>query len=420
MIKGILNVFPSLSALGSVVLMGITGILLLQRMPELISGHEEPLSAARGPLPIRGMLWAAIFMMLSRLAVILLAWGMHRAIGEDAGILESFRGYWEHWDARHYVGIAEQGYVAEGNERLRLVFFPMLPLLMRLFSLFFKGDVFFAGTIISISAACLSAALLFAVANYWKDAQTARFSVACFILNPMSVFLGCVYTESLFICFSLLCVLLIEKGHLWFAALSGLLASFTRMPGVLLSGFFLIMCLSGISKAEGRLRRCVLCFTRMLIVFSGLFLYLAVNRFVTGNAFTYLTYQRENWYQQAGTFWASTANTAYYLVSTFGDDDWFWTWGFQYVSLFYGYLLLLFGQHKLPFSFAAFSFVYVAVVFAPTWLLSGARYLYGLFTLPLLMASVVRRQNLRSLWLVVSGILLVIFIYGYTIDIAVL
>ena len=417
---GILAFFPALSALGAIAIMGLAGIRLLKRLPDLLYGRENPLPSAQGPLPVKGMLWAAALMLLCRLALVVLAWGMHRAAGSGEGLPESFRGYWEHWDVRHYVGIAERGYVAEGDERLRLVFFPLLPLLMRLFAPLFGGDVFFSGTALSFAAACLSAALLYAVAFFWRDARTARFCAACYALNPMSLFLGCVYTEALFLCLSLLCVLLMMRGHPWFAALSGMLAAFTRMPGALLSGFFLIGGLSGIVKEEGRTRRCARSLVRMGIVFSGLFLYWAVNRAVTGSAFTYLIYQRENWYQQAGSFWASTANTAKYLISSYGEDDWFWTWGFQYLSMFFGYLLLAFGQEDLPFSFAAFSFVYVAVVFSPTWLLSGARYLYGLFSLPLLVASVMKRRDVRGAWLVFSGILLVFFVYGYTIEIAVL
>ena len=416
----LLDVFPGLSASVSLVLMGIAGIRLLVRMPALLAGQEDPLPRSQEPLPVKGMLWAATAMLLMRLAIILLAWGMHWAQGEGAGLLESFRGYWEHWDVRHYVGIAENGYVTEGNDRLRLVFFPLYPVLMRLLSPAFGGDVFYAGTALSIVVACISSAMLYALAFFWRGARAAGFSVACFLVNPMSVFLGCVYTESLFLCLCLLCALLLTRSHPWGASLAGMAAAFTRMPGALLAGLFLIEGLYGILRERRRLRRLVVCVARMLVVFSGLFLYFAVNRALTGSAFTYLTYQRENWFQQAGTFWDSAANTAHYLVTTYGDSDWLWTWGFQLIAMFYGFFLLAFRQGRLPFSLAAFSFVYVMVVFSPTWLLSGARYLYGLFALPLLQSCCGERRGARVCRLLLSGILLICFVYGYTIEIAVL
>ena len=80
--------------------------------------------------------------------------------------------------------------------------------------------------------------------------------------------------------------------------------------------------------------------------------------------------------------------------------------------------LLAFGQKKLPFDFAAYSFVYTAVVLAPTWLLSGPRYLYALAPLSLLQA---RAHRGRHAWaLTLSFALLMIWIFGYTLAVEVL
>ena len=84
------------------------------------------------------------------------------------------------------------------------------------------------------------------------------------------------------------------------------------------------------------------------------------------------------------------------------------------------YVLLAAKQKKLPFDLAAYSFVYVAVVLAPTWLLSGARYLYALATLPLLQAKTFESRTAHTVGLSVCAALLVVFTWGYTIAIAVL
>lgn len=109
----------------------------------------------------------------------------------------------------------------------------------------------------------------------------------------------------------------------------------------------------------------------------------------------------------------------YYILSTFGEDDWLFTWVFQGLAMAYLYGLLAFEQKKLPFDLAAYSFVYVAVVLSPTWLLSGARYLYALCALPLMQASVFRKKDAHVITLCISGALLVLFIFGYTIAILV-
>ena len=63
---------------------------------------------------------------------------------------------------------------------------------------------------------------------------------------------------------------------------------------------------------------------------------------------------------------------------------------------------------------------YVAVVLAPTWLLSGARYLYALCALPLLQARMFRRTGTHVLALSLSAVLLAVFVFGYTIAVEVL
>ena len=413
---------PAAGAAVSVVLMGICGAGLLVRFIRMMSGQApSALPDARGALPLRGMARAALAMLFTRAALIVLAYGMYRLIiGTGDSLLESFRPLWEHWDVRHYVAIAEEGYTATGDERLRLVFFPMLPLLMRLLSPLAGGSAFAAGTVISLAAAACAAALLYALACAWRGEETARRAVLYFTLNPMSVFMGCVYTEAPFLCLTLACAYLLCRGRPLAAALCGAASALTRMPGVIVSGLFLIVCLERLARGERPAGAIAACLGQMAIVFSGLVAYWALNAWVTGNPMMYLTYQRENWYQQPGTFWQSTANTVHYLLTTAGEEDWLWTWGFQLVAMACGYAMLAFGQKRLPFALAAYAFVYVAVVFAPTWLLSGARYLYGLICLPLLQATLPAGRGTHRALLGGSALLLVLFTYGYTIAVTVL
>ena len=158
----------------------------------------------------------------------------------------------------------------------------------------------------------------------------------------------------------------------------------------------------------------------MLLVFAGLLIYWAINWAVTGEALMYMTYQKENWFQEPGTFWGSTANTAYYAITDFGQDDWFFSWGAQLAAMFFVYALLALRENELPFDLAAYSFVYVAVVLSPTWLLSGPRYLYALSPLPLLLARLTESRRIHASLLVLSAVLLAVFTFGYTIAVDVL
>ena len=416
-----LRVLPPIGAACSIALMGFCGWCLLLRLWRVLRGEEKALPENGGALPLSGMAAAALAMLLSRLLLYALAYGFYRGlgIGEDS-FADSFKWLWYHWDVRHYTDIAMEGYTAVGNERLRLVFFPMLPALIRLVMPLAGGDPFFAGTAISLMCASCAAALLYALAFLWGGKTGAVRAVCCLMLNPMSVFLCCPYTEALFLMLTLASALMVCRGRNWAAALAGAASAFTRMPGVIIAGLMIIRLLEKAGQRRCAPKNIAACAGQVLLVFSGLFLYWGINWKVTGDPFTYLVYQRENWFQEPGTFFESTANTMHYLITTYKDSDWLWTWGFQLLCMFYGYALLAFRQKKLPFALAAYSFVYVAVVFAPTWLLSGARYLYGLITLPLLQASCIRSSRGAGAWYALNGALLALFVFGYTIAVEVL
>ena len=419
-----LDLLPALAAALSVLLMGVCGVRLLVRLTRVLRGQERVDALANdapaGMPPVRALLLAALAALLSRAAVDLLAWGMMRAMGIPGGFSASLDALWNHWDTRHYIGIAQEGYTSVGDERLRLVFFPLYPLLMRLLSPLTGGSVFLAGMLISRLCAMGCAALLYELAYRTYGAREARLAVAYFLLSPMSVFLNCCYTEALFLLLTLGAMVLLRRGHPWLAALCGMGSALTRMPGVIVAGLMLIALLAELPRRGPDVRRIAGCAGQMLLVFAGLLIYWAINWAVTGDPLMYMTYQKENWFQEPGTFWGSTANTAYYALTDFGQDDWFFSWGAQLAAMLAVYVLLALRADALPFDLAAYSFVYVAVVLSPTWLLSGPRYLYALAPLPLLLARMTESRRAHAVLLALSAVLLVVFTFGYTIAVDVL
>lgn len=417
---------PAAAGWVSIALMGVCGLRLLGRLTRVLRGQEDaftPANASGGQAdraPVRALLAAAGAALLSRALVYLLAYAMRRAMGNPGGFFETLPTLWVHWDTRHYTGIALEGYTAVGDERLRLVFFPLYPLLMRALSPLTGGNVFTSGVLISLACSAAASAQLCSLAYETYGARTAKLSVAYLLLSPLSVFLNCCYTEALFLCLTLSTMLLLRRGRPWLAALCGMAGALTRMPGVIIAGLFLIELLAGIPKGRFCARAVLRCAGQMLVVFSGLFIYWAINWIVTGDALMYMTYQRENWFQEPGTFWGSVSNTVYYLLGSLEEGDWFFSWGAQLAAMTFVFLLLAFRADALPFDWAAYSFVYVAVVLAPTWLLSGPRYLFALAPLPMLKAQLAEGGGTHAAALTLSAALLVLFTFGYTIAIEVL
>ena len=422
MLETVMDRLPDAAALLSLLLMGACGVGLCYRLTRVLRGQEpaDGLANEGAQASAREIALAMAAALLSRVLIYLIAYGMYRAMGGTDGFLASLRPLWVHWDTRHYIGIAQEGYTSVGDERLRLVFFPLYPLLMRLLSPLTGGDAFCAGLLVSLLCAAGSAGLLTMLCYPYGGRRTARLAVAYFLLSPLSVFLCCAYTESLFICLTLGAMVLLRRGHPWWAALCGMLSAFTRMPGVIVAGMFILAAIGRFGERRLRARDVLACIAQVLIVFGGLLAYWGINWLVTGDPMTYMTYQRENWYQMPGTFFDTTRTTMHYFLTTMGDGDWLYTWGFQLLCIFYVYALLALGHRRLPFDLAAYSFVYVAVVLAPTWLLSGPRYLYALAPLPLLQARAHKGPGVHTLALTLSAALLLVWIFGYTIAIEVL
>ena len=423
MSDSVLIILENLAAGISIALMGLCGAKLLMRFVRVLRGEEPAngLAVRKAGAPGRELAAAAGIALISRLLLYVLAYAMYRVlhVGSDS-FLESLAPLWTHWDTRHYIGIAQEWYTDVGDERLRLVFFPLYPLLMRFVSPLTGGDVFYAGLLISLLCGSAACALVYDLSYMHFGRRTAVRSAAYFLLSPLSGFLCCAYTEALFICLTLLSVCLLRRNHPWLAAACGFLSAFTRMPGVIIAGLLIIDFLGKIPNREASIRRGLACAAQVLLVFGGLFLYWFVNWQVTGDPLTYLTYQRENWFQQPGSFWGSTANTVHYFLTTVGESDWLYTWGFQLLCMMIMYALLAFGEHRLPFDLAAYSFVYVAVVLSPTWLLSAPRYLYALCALPLLLARQKFGRTGHALMLAGSAVMLYIWVFGYTLAIQVL
>ncbi len=415
-------VFQTGASILSLLLMGAAGVGLLVRMVRVLAGRED-VRGIEGPAAFadrRALALAFAAGIGSRLLLYLLAWGMLRMTGAGGGLFETIERLWNHWDTRHYVGIAQEGYTAVGDERLRLVFFPLYPLLMRAFSVLTGGDVFGGGLLVSLLCSGAASALVYDLGYIQGGGRTGALCVGYFLLSPMSVFLNCAYTEALFIALTLGAVCLLRRGRPWLAALCGAASALTRMPGVIIAGLLIIDLLGKIPQRRANARAVLDCVFQVLLVFSGLFLYWAINWAVTGDPFMYLVYQKENWFQAAGSFWETAATTMDYALTTVELDDWFFCWMTQLGAMFAMYGLLAFCHRRLPFDLAAYSFVYVAVVLSPTWLLSGPRYLYALCALPLLKAGVTRRGGVHAALLGASAALLALYTYGYTLARAVL
>lgn len=309
----------------------------------------------------------------------------------------SFRWLYYRSDVAHYMGIAKDWYVQEGDERLRLVFLPLYPMTIR--AVTWTGNYFdgalFAAQIFSLS-------LLPAAYELFRLDMDRPAAMACarvLFLLPGAAFLRIPMSESLFLFLTLLAVYFSRKKQFFLAALFTALSALTRSLGILLLGLLFIEMLISFLDAyrddkHAALRLIPRYLGFLLVGCGGTLIYLLINWKVTGSPFTFLTYQWENWNQQLSFFFNTAAYQSEYALMYLKSRDFTSLFSLSLPNLiccFGALLLLCLNRKQLRVSYLLWALLYYVASIGATWLLSGPRYLAMVF--PLAMAL---RQPIRS------------------------
>jgi hypothetical protein len=148
------------------------------------------------------------------------------AVTRDLGLLTDV---WARWDSVWFLRIAEEGYGSV--ERAAAAFYPGYPAAVGVVGRLFGGHYVTAGITVSLAAALGGFVLLYRLAEGRLGAEGARRAVLYLALFPMTFFLQAVYSEALFLLFTVAAFLAAERGRfLGAGALTGL-ALLTRPAG---------------------------------------------------------------------------------------------------------------------------------------------------------------------------------------------
>lgn len=155
---------------------------------------------------------------------------------------------WANFDGEHYIAIANHGY-----KPLEQAFFPVYPYLIKALSNLFIYDVsslqvytILAGFLISNISFLLALFFLWKLINLDFSESVAYTTIYVLVTFPTSFYFGAVYGESLFLLLSVASFYYARKNNFFIAGLSGMLASATRVFGILL---FPVLLLSTLKRS---------------------------------------------------------------------------------------------------------------------------------------------------------------------------
>ena len=321
---------------------------------------------------------------------------------------------WNWWDAPHYVYIAEHGYTSVGEGRYFIVFLPLYPFLIRLVASVL-GNYEAAALVISNVASLFAGVYLYKLARIDYSHNTALRSVFYFSIFPTSYFLIAGYTESLFLLLAIGCFYYARKAKWLNAGVLGMLASATRITGLVLLPSLLYEYFSQCSKRGSRRVRD---FFSIALVSVGFLSYLIVNQVVFGDACAFLAVQHEHWYKHLappweglvgaiwGIFWRETADKA--LIG-----------GAELVFGLVGLFCIVYAfVIKLRPSYTVYMLLTWLTVASTSYWLSMPRYLLSMFPLFIMFAIIADKREewfyvLTSAFLLFFSFFLVLFTQGY-------
>lgn len=205
---------------------------------------------------------------------------------------------WRGWDSIHYLSLAEKGYVATGEQRFSLAFFPLYPWCVRAVALVVQNYLA-AALIVSGFASIAGALLLKELARFDESEEVANNAVWFLLIFPTSYFLHIAYTEGLFFALSLGCFLAARKQSWLLAGALGAAACLTRVTGLILGPAIAMEAFLQYRAA----RRIDYRWLWMGLIPLGFVGYLALNYHVTGDPFAFSAIQREHWFKTFASPW---------------------------------------------------------------------------------------------------------------------
>lgn len=200
-----------------------------------------------------------------------------------AGTGQSWLDIWGVWDARWYLTIAENWYVAEeaAGGYVSYAFFPLYPLLIK----WGPGLVFgnFAGGIIVSNLALIGAAwFLYKLVEMKSGHETGKKAVLFMFLFPSAFYFSAILTESLFFMVSIASVYFARRNNWLAAGLLGGCAALTRSVGLFVA---VPLFLEYLSQRGYKIKRIRSDFLFLGLVPFGTFIFALICYSVTGNLF---------------------------------------------------------------------------------------------------------------------------------------
>ena len=303
--------------------------------------------------------------------------------------LQIIMNQFDHWDSPHYMFIAENGYVNEGDPANFIVFFPLYPALVRLITFDF-AYVNLSGLIISNVSSIVAVVYLFKLAKREYGGSTAKKAVLYLSVFPTAYFMSAAFTEGLFLALAIASVYHARQAKWLLAGFLGLLAALTRLAGLLLLPVLIV---EYFHQKNWKLKTADLKVFWISLPIFGFLAYLTINYQVTGNFFTFMEIERVHWYQTLDPIGGLTGAVGWLCSSNFPSNL---ILGYaQILFAVFGLLMVLVSyKAKLRLSYQVYLFLTWMLSLSTSFWISVPRYVLTMFPMFLTLALFSQKRTI--------------------------
>lgn len=320
---------------------------------------------------------------------------------------------WNTWDVQHYIKIAKYGYGAltVDGKNLQIVFFPLFPLLIKLFSYIFQNYIVSA-LLVSNLAYGAAAYYLYKLVKLDFEKEDAYRAVIYFSVFPTAYFLHTAYTESLFLALTISSFYYARNGRWALTGVLGMLAAATRITGILLVPVLIIEYLS---QKDYKIRNIRIDIVWIGVIGLGLLAFLIINYVVGADPFYFLKIQNENWtkklaipYEGLKNAWNIFAGELTLNVNSPANK--ILGGAAEIIFAFMGLALIIYSFFRLRLSYCLYALATWLIVTSTWFWLSIPRYTLAMFPIFIVLSLFGRRKNINYLIIFISILFYALFL----------
>ena len=347
---------------------------------------------------------AILIVVVSKVLVLAVGYSVNALNAADASPLSIVMGMFNRWDAPHYVDIAKDWYVNTGDAANFIAFFPLYPILIRAFTVSFEY-INLSALIASNVCSVIAFFYLYKLAKMEFNSDVAVRAVLFLSVFPTAYFLVAPYTEGLFFALTIACVYYARLGRWPLAGVLGLFAALSRIAGLLLLPVLLV---EYFHQRGWKLGRVKLSVVWVFLALGGFLVYLAINFQVTGDAFAFLTVQREHWSNTFDPWTGLTRAFSWAANATYPENI---TIGVAPIGFgVFGLLMVAAAVwRRMRPVYVVYLFLSWGLAVSTSWWISVPRYVMAMFPMFMLLGVLSKRKTVTVAVVLVSGVLLVFF-----------